>query len=87
MQVWLMMVSSLACFNIGRAMDAHGNELELNDEYHTEGFVTYVKRRFSRPEGRRLIQEISRHKKEYKCSILPRYPISRELITERSASL
>ncbi len=35
-----MMVSSLACFNIGRATDEHGNELELNDEYHTEGFIT-----------------------------------------------
>ena len=36
------MVSVLACFSIGKAKDEFGNEIELNDEYDTTGFLTYV---------------------------------------------
>ncbi len=39
-QVWLTMVSTLACFNIGKAKDEFGHEIELNGEYYTEGVVT-----------------------------------------------
>ncbi|KJA29517.1 hypothetical protein HYPSUDRAFT_33010 [Hypholoma sublateritium FD-334 SS-4] len=58
--VWLTMASTLACFNIGKAKDEFGNEIEPNGEYHTEGLVT--------------------HKVDYKCSILPRSQIYKDLL-------
>jgi len=62
--VWFMMASTLACFNIEKAKDEFGNEIELNGEYYTEGLFT--------------------HKKEYKCSILPRSQTYRDLIDEKN---
>ncbi|KJA29523.1 hypothetical protein HYPSUDRAFT_524598 [Hypholoma sublateritium FD-334 SS-4] len=43
--VWFMMASTLSCFNIGKAKDEFGNEIELNGEYRTEGLIT-VKEEF-----------------------------------------
>ncbi len=34
------MASALACFNIGKAKDEFGEEIEPNGEYHTEGLIT-----------------------------------------------
>ncbi len=35
-----MMTLSLACFNVGKAKDKYGNEIEPNGEYYTEGLIT-----------------------------------------------
>ena len=37
-----MIASVLAMFNISKARDEHGNEIEINDEYSTFGMLTYV---------------------------------------------
>ena len=37
-----MMVSVLAMFDISKAKDKDGNEIEINDEYSTFGMLTYV---------------------------------------------
>ena len=37
-----MMVSVLAMFDISKARDEFGNEIEINDEYSTSGMLTYV---------------------------------------------
>ena len=36
-----MIVSVLAMFNISKAKDGFGNEIEINDEYSTFGMLTY----------------------------------------------
>lgn len=33
------MISSLACFNIGKAKDEFGNEIELDEGFHTLGLM------------------------------------------------
>ena len=40
-QVWLMIASILACFNIGKAKDEFGNEIKLDDSYIEFGVVLY----------------------------------------------
>ena len=37
-----MIVSVLAMFDISKARDEFGNEIEINDEYSTLGMLTYV---------------------------------------------
>ena len=37
-----MIASVLAMFNISKARDEHGNEIEINDKYSTFGMLTYV---------------------------------------------
>ena len=37
-----MIVSVLAMFDISKAKDEFGNEIEINDEYSTFGMLTYV---------------------------------------------
>ena len=37
-----MIVSVLAMFDISKARDKFGNEIEINDEYSTFGMLTYV---------------------------------------------
>ncbi|KJA29524.1 hypothetical protein HYPSUDRAFT_176503 [Hypholoma sublateritium FD-334 SS-4] len=39
--VWLTMACTLASFNIGKAKDEFGNEVEPNGEYGTEGLITH----------------------------------------------
>jgi hypothetical protein len=79
--MWLIIVSLLACFDINKAKDEFGNEIEIDHTYMVEGLVTYV-------------NEISsvfwifnsffsfahRHKKPFACSITPRTEVIRELI-------
>jgi hypothetical protein len=40
--MWLTIVSFLACFNIGRARDEFGNEIELDDSFNRFGLMMYV---------------------------------------------
>uniref|UniRef100_A0A8H8CFI8 Uncharacterized protein n=1 Tax=Psilocybe cubensis TaxID=181762 RepID=A0A8H8CFI8_PSICU len=40
--LWLMMVSVLACFNIVKAKDANGNEIDINNEIEDLGLIQYV---------------------------------------------
>ena len=37
----MVMVSVLAMFDISKAKDKLGNEIEINDEYSTHGMLTY----------------------------------------------
>ena len=37
-----MMVSVLACFNIGKARDQNGEEIEIDDEYEEFGLLQHV---------------------------------------------
>lgn len=37
-----MIVSVLAMFDISKAKDKHGKEIEINDEYSTLGMLRYV---------------------------------------------
>ena len=37
-----MIVSVLAMFDISKARDKNGKEIEINDEYSTFGMLTYV---------------------------------------------
>ena len=37
-----MIVSVLAMFDISKARDEDGNEIEINDEYSAFGMLTYV---------------------------------------------
>ncbi|KAF9553641.1 cytochrome P450 [Agrocybe pediades] len=39
--MWLMMVSVLACFNIGKAKDENGNYIEIDDEYEEFGLIRH----------------------------------------------
>lgn len=41
-QVWLVIVSTLAAFNIRKAKDEFGNEAEISDDYDVYGLVQYV---------------------------------------------
>lgn len=45
--MWLIIVSLLACFDINKAKDEFGNEIEIDHTYMVEGMVTYVKRKTS----------------------------------------
>ncbi|KAF8200733.1 hypothetical protein BJ912DRAFT_946983 [Pholiota molesta] len=36
-RLWATMASVLACFEIGKDTDEFGNEIEVNDEYFTDG--------------------------------------------------
>ncbi|KAF9476359.1 cytochrome P450 [Pholiota conissans] len=65
--MWAIMASVLTCYEIGRDKDDFGNEIDINDEYITEGLLT--------------------HKKPFKCSIIPRAPIYRELIAESQKNI
>jgi len=40
--MWLIIVSLLACFDINKAKDELGNEIEIDHTYMVEGMVTYV---------------------------------------------
>jgi hypothetical protein len=40
--MWLTIVSILACFNIGKAKDEFGNEIEFDDSFDKSGIVLYV---------------------------------------------
>jgi hypothetical protein len=40
--MWLIIVSFLACFNIGKATDEFGNEIELDEEFNEFGLLMYV---------------------------------------------
>ena len=40
--MWLTIVSFLACFNIGKAKDEFGNEIELDETFNRFGLVMYV---------------------------------------------
>jgi hypothetical protein len=42
LQMWLIIVSFLACFNIGKAKDELGNEIEIDDSFNEFGVVMYV---------------------------------------------
>ncbi|KAF4621053.1 hypothetical protein D9613_001191 [Agrocybe pediades] len=42
--LWLMMVSVLACFEIERSKDSHGNYVDMNDEYEDFGIVRHKKK-------------------------------------------
>ncbi|KAH9477561.1 Cytochrome P450 monooxygenase 208 [Psilocybe cubensis] len=41
--LWMAMVSILAAFNIGKARDESGNEIDITDEYVDFGFLTHKK--------------------------------------------
>ncbi|CAA7263055.1 unnamed protein product [Cyclocybe aegerita] len=41
--MWITIVSVLACYNIGKAKDEHGNEIEINDEYVDSGLIQFKK--------------------------------------------
>jgi len=40
--MWLTIVSFLACFNIGKARDELGNEIEIDGAYSDVGLIRYV---------------------------------------------
>ncbi|KAJ3503006.1 hypothetical protein NLJ89_g8629 [Agrocybe chaxingu] len=41
--MWISIVSILACFNIGKAKDEHGNEIEVDEEYVEHGLICHKK--------------------------------------------
>lgn len=41
-QLWILFVSILATFNIARAKDTDGKDIEVNDEYSDTGVVASV---------------------------------------------
>ena len=70
-QMWLIIVSFLACFNCGKAKDEFGNEIEVDDSFNEFGVVMYVQNWI--PNTDSGLNHIScRHKKPFKCSITPR---------------
>jgi len=40
--MWLIIVSFLACFNIGKATDKFGNEIDIDDSFNEFGLVMCV---------------------------------------------
>jgi len=58
----MTIVSILAVYDIGKARDASGNELDIDDSYIDDLIVL--------------------QKKPFKCSILPRSPLARQLIED-----
>jgi len=40
--MWLVIVSFLACFNIDKARDESGNEIEIDGTYYDLGVIRYV---------------------------------------------
>jgi hypothetical protein len=80
--MWLIMASFLACFNIGKAKDEFGNDLEFDDSFNEFGVVMYVQILRSQL-GTKLC--LFRHKKPFKCSITPRSGLARHLV-ESSAN-
>ena len=42
--MWLIIASFIASFNIGKAKDESGNEIELDDSFNEFGVVMYVSR-------------------------------------------
>jgi hypothetical protein len=40
--MWLIIVSFLACFDIGKATDEFGNEIEFDDSFNEFGLVIYL---------------------------------------------
>jgi hypothetical protein len=42
LQLWLVIASFLACFDIGKAKDEFGNKIELDDSFNEFGIVMYV---------------------------------------------
>ncbi|KAJ3515017.1 hypothetical protein NLJ89_g2017 [Agrocybe chaxingu] len=40
-QMWITIVSVLACYNIGKAKDEYGNDIEINDEYVDSGLIQF----------------------------------------------
>ncbi|PPQ81931.1 hypothetical protein CVT25_013779 [Psilocybe cyanescens] len=43
--MWLLIASILACYNIGKAKDGDGNDIEINAEFDEDGFLSH-KRKF-----------------------------------------
>jgi len=68
-----MIANVLACFDLGKARDEAGNEIEINDDYNDLGLITYVKR-FCLNPSTLTTPAIPSHKKPFKCSIIPRSP-------------
>ena len=76
------MVSVLAMFDISKARDEFGNEIEINDEYSTSGMLTYVSLiQCFFPPNPTYHQPYS-HKKSFECSFTPRSAASRKLIED-----
>lgn len=78
------MVSVLAMFDISKAKDKDGNEIEINDEYSTFGMLTYVSLSLAfiwENSDLHIFNPYS-HKKSFKCSITPRSAGSRKLIED-----
>jgi hypothetical protein len=40
--MWLLITSFLACFNIDKAKDKDGNEIEVDEKFSEMGLLTFV---------------------------------------------
>lgn len=76
-----MIVSVLAAFDISKARDEFGKEIEINDEYTTLGLLTYASLLLL-PCSIRTYAANPSHKKPFKCSIAPRSAASRKLVED-----
>jgi len=74
-----MTANVLACFDLGKARDEAGNEIEINDDYNDLGLITYVER-FRLNPFILTTPAIPSHKKSFKCSITPRSPQAVKLV-------
>ncbi len=79
-QLWISFVSILAAFNITKAKDENGKDVEVDGEYSDTGVVASVP--FLIWKYQLLTLPFLSHKKPFKCSILPRSRISRRLILQ-----
>jgi hypothetical protein len=77
-----VIVSVLAMFDISKARDESGNEIEINDEYSTMGMLTYVSLLFIFWNSGLCHYQSYRHKKAFKCSITPRSAASQKLVED-----
>ncbi|KDR82203.1 hypothetical protein GALMADRAFT_135566 [Galerina marginata CBS 339.88] len=78
--MWLIIASVLASFNISKAKDESGNDIEINDEYEDLSLIQHVFLCFL--GGWLLISLYSSHKTKFQCSFTPRSTIVRQLIED-----
>ncbi|KAJ3517668.1 hypothetical protein NLJ89_g347 [Agrocybe chaxingu] len=79
--MWMVIVSILACFNIDKAKDEFGNDIEIDDQYLDVSPAWYDS---CTPILHALAKDSLSfsHKMPFKCSIVPRSDVWRSLIKE-----
>ncbi|KAF8950569.1 hypothetical protein BDZ97DRAFT_1933755 [Flammula alnicola] len=74
-------ILSPAAFNIRKAKDELGNEIEIKDDYGDYGLLKCVRYNSSFIDITSSVFA-SRHKKHFECSITPRSDLAKRLIIE-----